>query len=95
MKKLLVVVLALLIALSACSFAMAEEQVTLNLWHRWSGKNEEILNECVKQFEAQNPGIKIEITAKAGEYFELLQSMTRTRRRATTSRTSSSAATTC
>ena len=40
MKKLLVVVLALLIALSACSFAMAEEQVTLNLWHRWSGKNE-------------------------------------------------------
>ena len=63
MKKLLVVVLALLIALSACSFAMAEEQVTLNLWHRWSGKNEEILNECVKQFEAQNPGIKIEITA--------------------------------
>lgn len=75
MKKLLVVVLALLIALSACSFAMAEEQVTLNLWHRWSGKNEEILNECVKQFEAQNPGIKIEITAKAGEYFELLQSM--------------------
>lgn len=47
----------------------------LNLWHRWSGTNEEILAECVAQFEAEHPNIKIEITAKAGEYFELLQSM--------------------
>ena len=75
MKKLLVVVLALLLALPTCGVAMAEEEVTLTLWHRWSGKNEEILNECVAQFEAQNPGIKIEVTGKAGEYFELLQSM--------------------
>ena len=75
MKKLLVLVIALTMVLSSIGVASAQEQTTLNLWHRWSGTNEEILNQCVAQFEAKNPGIKIEITAKAGEYFELLQSM--------------------
>lgn len=75
MKKMLVMVLAVTLVLSSFSIAFAEEQTTLNLWHRWSGTNEEILSQCVTQFEAQNPGINIEITAKAGEYFELLQSM--------------------
>lgn len=75
MKKVMVFVLALIIALSTCSFAMAEDQVTLTLWHRWSGANESILTECCANFEAANPGIKIEIVGKAGEYFELLQSM--------------------
>ena len=75
MKKLMVILLALVIAVSSASFALAEEQTTITLWHRWSGTNEEILNQCVAQFEEQNPGIKFEITAKAGEYFELLQSM--------------------
>lgn len=75
MKKYLVLVFALAVVLSSFGIASAQEQTTLNLWHRWSGKNEEILNQCVAQFEAKNPGINIEITAKAGEYFELLQSM--------------------
>ncbi len=75
MKKLLVLVIALTMVLSSIGVASAQEQTTLNLWHRWSGTNEEILNQCVAQFEAKNPGVKIEITAKAGEYFELLQSM--------------------
>lgn len=75
MKKVMVFVLALIIALSTCSFAMAEEEITLTLWHRWSGTNETILTECCKAFEEANPGVKIEITGKAGEYFELLQSM--------------------
>lgn len=75
MRRFLVFALALALVLSATSFASAEGQTTLNLWHRWSGKNEEILNQCIAQFEAQNPGINIEVTAKAGEYFELLQSM--------------------
>lgn len=75
MKKLATLFLVLLMVLSTASFAAGEETVTLNLWHRWSGTNEEILAECVAQFEAEHPNIKIEITAKAGEYFELLQSM--------------------
>ena len=75
MKKILVMVFVLMLVLSSVGFASAQEQTTVNLWHRWSGKNDEILNQCVAQFEAKNPGINIEITAKAGEYFELLQSM--------------------
>ena len=75
MKKLLVMVLVLAMVLPAIGTALAQDQVTVNLWHRWSGKNEEILNQCIAQFEEQNPGINIEVTAKAGEYFELLQSM--------------------
>ena len=75
MKKLLVMLFVLAMVLSSLGIASAQEQTTVNLWHRWSGKNEEILNQCVAQFEAKNPGVNIEITAKAGEYFELLQSM--------------------
>ncbi len=75
MKKLLVMLLLAAMLVSSLGIASAQEQVTVNLWHRWSGKNEEILNQSVAQFEANNPGINIEITAKAGEYFELLQSM--------------------
>ena len=75
MKKLSVLLLVLAMTLSMALCASAEEQVTLNLWHRWSGTNETILNDCVAQFEAENPGVKVAVTAKAGEYFELLQSM--------------------
>jgi multiple sugar transport system substrate-binding protein len=71
----MVMVLTLALLLTSFSIAFAQEQTTLNLWHRWSGKNEEILNQCIAQFEAKNPDINIEVTAKAGEYFELLQSM--------------------
>lgn len=74
MKKLMAILLSPIIVTSCGCVAFAEE-MTIILWHRWSGTNEEILNECIAQFEAQNPGIKFEITAKAGEYFELLQSM--------------------
>lgn len=75
MKKLMAILLAMIVVLSCAGTAMAEEKVTLNLWHRWSGANEAILTQCVENFEAANPGYDIEITGKAGEYFELLQSM--------------------
>lgn len=74
MKKLLTCMLVLALSLSLVGAASAE-QVSINLWHRWSGTNEEILNQCIADFEALNPDIRVEVTAKAGEYFELLQSM--------------------
>lgn len=75
MKKIMVFMLTLILAISSVSFSLAEEQVTINLWHRWSGTNEEVLNQCIAQFEEKHPEIHVEVTAKAGEYFELLQSM--------------------
>lgn len=74
MKKFIALLLSALMLLNAAA-ALAEEPVTIKLWHRWSGANEEILSKMVQEFEAANPNVKVEITAKAGEYFELLQSM--------------------
>ncbi len=75
MKKLISILLTLVLLMaSACALA-AEEPVTLTLWHRWSGPNEAALLEVVAAFEAANPGVKIEVTGKPGEYFELLQKM--------------------
>ncbi len=75
MKKLFALLIALTLMLSFASFAHADEQVTINLWHRWSGSNEAALLSAIAGFEAANPDIKVEVTAKAGEYFDLLSSM--------------------
>lgn len=76
MKKFLSILLAVVLLLTLLGSVLAENgPTTIRLWHRWSGTNEQILNQCIEAFEAQNPNVKIEITAKAGEYFELLQNM--------------------
>lgn len=76
MKKAISLFLAMLLFLSLLgSVAAAEEPVTLQLWHRWSGANEAALVDVIAAFEEANPNIKIEVTAKPGEYIELLQKM--------------------
>lgn len=78
MKKVLsmVLVLALTGMLMLASAGMAEEdQVTINLWHRWSSLTEEALLNVIAGFEEAHPEIHVEVTAKSGEYFALLQSM--------------------
>ena len=75
MKKLLSILLMMIFMLSALPAFAASEPVTLSLWHRWSGPNEAALLEVVAAFEAANPQVKIEVTGKPGEYFELLQKM--------------------
>ena len=75
MKKIVSFVLVLMLGLSCLSFAAAAEPTTITLWHRWSGANEKILNQCVQEFMAENPDIKVDVIAKPGIYFDLLQSM--------------------
>lgn len=76
MKKILAILLMVTLTLSlSLSVALAEEKRTVTLWHRWSGNNEAILKEVVEAFEAQNPDIRVEITGKSGQYFDLLQQM--------------------
>lgn len=74
MKKLFTLILALMLLLPVLP-AAAEQPVKLNLWHRWGGNNEALVTEVVNMFRAEHPEIEVEITAKAGEYYELLQSM--------------------
>ena len=75
MKKLLSIILVLIMALAALPALAQEEPVTLTLWHRWSGPNEAALLEIIAAFEEANPNVKIDVTGKPGEYFELLQKM--------------------
>lgn len=75
MKKILSFVLVLMLGISCLSLAAAEEPTTITLWHRWGGANEKTLSQCVEAFMADNPDIKVDIIAKPGVYFDLLQSM--------------------
>ena len=75
MKKFFAMLLAVVMLASCAGFAMADEPTTITVWHRWSGSNEAFLNEVLDAFQAEHPEVKIEVSAKAGEYFELLQSM--------------------
>ncbi|QQO10063.1 extracellular solute-binding protein [Breznakiella homolactica] len=52
-----------------------DNTVTLQLWHRYSGKLEAAVLQIISDFETQNPDIKIEVTSKPGEFIELLQNM--------------------
>lgn len=75
MRKLLLFLIAATLLLSSLHAAVAQDTITLELWHRWSGNNEKVLNQVIADFEAKHPNVKINVTAKAGEYFELLQQM--------------------
>lgn len=79
MKRILVLSLCMMLALSSVFAGGSSEKesgpITLQVWHRWSGDSEARLNEIVDNFEAANPDIKIEVTAKPGEYIDLLQQM--------------------
>lgn len=77
MKKVLSLVLSLCLMLTLCfaTVGEAEEPVTINLWHRWSSSTEQALLNVIAGFEATHPNVHVEVTAKSGEYFALLQSM--------------------
>jgi multiple sugar transport system substrate-binding protein len=81
MKNRTLIILGLLALLPGLLFAGGGQAkssggiVTLQLWHRWSGLNEEALNQVIRGFEAKNPDVKIVSTGQPGEYMELLQKM--------------------
>lgn len=79
-----IAVIAVLLAAAACLFGQGGNEkkestqagpVEIQLWHRWGGGTEQKLNEVVAAFEAENPDIKVNVTAKPGEYMDLLQKM--------------------
>lgn len=74
--------ITLLVCLSTFIFSSGKAEdskasgvTELQLWHRWSGTNEQALNNVVAAFMEKNPEIKITTTSKPGEYMELLQKM--------------------
>ncbi len=75
MKKLLSFIAACVLLFSLAAVNAQAEETTITLWHRWSGDVESKLLTIVDEFEKENPDIKVDVTAKPGEYFELLQKM--------------------
>lgn len=73
MKKFLALLLTLTMLLTMCcvSALAAEEPVTITLWHRWGGANDEIID----NFMANNPDVKVDVNLKNVSYTELLQGM--------------------
>ena len=68
-RKILSLVLAGMLILSACALA---EDVTINFWHHYSAQsaeNETLMNVLIPAFEAENPGIKV--NAVSHEWAEL------------------------
>ena len=62
LRKLLAVVLACTLLLSACAALAEGETVTINFWHHYSAQsaeNETLMNVLIPAFEAENPGIKV------------------------------------
>ena len=64
MKKLLSVLLAVLMLLSASALAEFDKSIpdgtTFTFWYSFTGANEEKLKEQIAAFEAENPGIKVD-----------------------------------
>lgn len=74
-KKIVSLCLALVIMMTLLAVPAMAEQKTISVWHRWSGGTEAALLEVIDMFKAAHPEVEVEVTAKSGEYFELLQSM--------------------
>ena len=72
LRKLLAVVLACTLLLSACAALAEGETVTINFWHHYSAQsaeNETLMTVLIPAFEAENPGIKV--NAVSHEWAEL------------------------
>ena len=72
LRKLLAVVLACTLLLSACAALAEGETVTINFWHHYSAQsaeNETLMNVLIPAFETENPGIKV--NAVSHEWAEL------------------------
>ena len=75
MKKMLAILLAVLMMTSAMTAAFAEEERVLEVWHscflqgdeRERPEEEWVINQIARQFEAENPGVKINMVYQADQ----------------------------
>jgi multiple sugar transport system substrate-binding protein len=76
---LVLLLAALLVApvLSGCrpGTSQSTDTVEIEVWHRWSGANAEILAQMEQDFEAKNPNVVIKDAPQVGEYMDMLQKM--------------------
>ena len=71
MKKFLLMVLSLIMALAFAAPAMAEEPITMTVGIGWGESSLPNWEKLADQFEAENPGIKIELQWSAADMTKL------------------------
>lgn len=71
MKKFLLMVLSLIVALAFAAPAMAEEPITITVCIGWGESSLPNWEKLADQFEAENPGIKIELQWSAADMTKL------------------------
>jgi multiple sugar transport system substrate-binding protein len=56
-----------------CSFtvALAKNPVEIEIWHRWYGGHNELMQEIIDNFHAKHPGITVKNVSVPGEYVDL------------------------
>ena len=74
MKKLLALLLALILVSALAPAAMADDVVEIEFWCSWEDAWRSALEELVHQFEADNPGVKVNFVY-AGSYNESNQKL--------------------
>lgn len=73
MKKLFALLLVLIMALNVCTFAMAEEPVTITFWHTYGDAETPVIDEeIIPMFEAANPDIRVEAIRQSGDFNQML-----------------------
>lgn len=72
MKKLVSAMMALILLLGLFSLtgAAADEQITLNLWHKDTGVKGDLYQKYVDEFMAEHPNIKVEITVNRSDAYK-------------------------
>lgn len=76
MKKVALILLALVLALTTCPFAVAEEEVNIHIMH-WAGLpfEEALFQQWARTYEEDHPGVKIEVESVADGYSERLTTL--------------------
>lgn len=72
MKRFLTVLLAAVLLMGVVPFggALADEQITLQLWHKDTGVKGDLYQKYVDEFMAEYPNIKVEITVNRSDAYK-------------------------
>ena len=66
-------VIAILVGLTLASPVAQAAKVEIELWHRWTGPQQQILQEVLKGFQAKQTEVAVKDVSVPGEYVDLMQ----------------------
>jgi multiple sugar transport system substrate-binding protein len=64
---------AILLGLTLTSSPAHAAKIEIEVWHRWTGAQQEVLREVLKGFEAKQADIAVKDVSVSGEYVDLMQ----------------------